>query len=100
MNDLDLAAARIFERSALVRALERGAMRLRSWLAGSRTLAAAVPWLGEARGRAGHVLVAAAVTHLILMIAAGRLHVWQFAILPLLVLSIGAVLIATSARTR
>lgn len=100
MNSLDSAAARAFENSAIVQSIERGATRLRAAASSSLLMTRAGLWLRIARPHAGHVLVAAATTHLLLMITIGRPLSWHFAILPSLFLLAGAVLIVTSTRTR
>jgi hypothetical protein len=100
MNSLDSAAARAFENSAIVQRIERGAMRLRVAASSSILITRGRSWLRDARPHAGRVLVAAAATHLLLMITIGRPLSWHFAILPSLFLLAGAVLIATSTRTR
>ncbi|HUQ86875.1 MAG TPA: hypothetical protein VM096_04895 [Vicinamibacterales bacterium] len=100
MIDVDSAAARAFERSALVQWIERGAVRFR--VAGSRSIviARAGSWARTARPHSGYVLVGAAATHLLLMVTIGRPLSWHFAILPSIFLAAGAVLIATSTRNR
>lgn len=100
MNSLDSAAARAFENSAIVQNIERGATRLRAAASSSILITLGRSWLRNARPQAGYVLVAAATTHLFLMITIGRPLSWHFAILPSLFLLAGAVLIVTSTRTR
>jgi hypothetical protein len=100
MIDLDTEAAPAFDDSALVRAVERGARRLRAAASSSILITRGRSWLRDARPHAGSVLMTAATTHLLLMITIGRPLSWHFAILPSLFLLAGAVLIVTSTRTR
>jgi hypothetical protein len=100
VNDLDSAAFRAFDQSGIVLAIERGGQKLRSWTAGSTFVTRGTNWLRLASGWSGHLLVAAAATHLLVMIVFGRPLSWHFAILPSIFLAAGAVLMATSNRTR
>jgi hypothetical protein len=100
VNDLDSAAFRAFDQSGIVRAIERGGQTLRSWTAGSTLVTRGTNWLRIASGWSGHLLVAAAAAHLLVMIVFGRPLSWHFAILPSIFLAAGAVLMATSTRTR
>ena len=100
MNDIDSAAARAFEDSAIVQRIERGARRLGAAASRSIAITRAGSWLRTAGPHAGQVLVAAATTHLLLMITIGRPLSWHFAILPSLFLLAGTALIAASKRGR
>ena len=100
MNSLDSAAARVFDNSAIVQGVERGARRLGAAASRSILITRGQSWLRDGRPHAGHLLVAAATTHLLLMITIGRPLSWHFAILPSLVLLAGAVVMATSTRNR
>jgi hypothetical protein len=94
MIDLDSEAARAFDDSALVRAVERGARTLRTWATGSLTMTRTTSWRQIARSRTGHVILVAAATHILLMITIGRPQSWQWVILPSMALLAGAVMIA------
>jgi len=100
VNDLDSAAFRAFDQSGIVRAIERGGQTLRLWTAGSTFVTRGLEWLRSGSGWSGHLLVAAAATHLLVMVVFGRPLSWHFAILPSIFLAAGAVLMATSTRTR
>ena len=100
MNDIDTAAARVFEQSAIVRGIERGATRLRSAASSSILLGRSKSWLRTARPHTGDVLVAAAAMHLLLIVTIGRPPSWHFAILPSLFLLAGLAMMATANRGR
>ena len=96
MIKIEEAAGRAFEESALVRAIERGVVTLRSWVASSVVVARVGEWLPGVRSRIGHVLVAAALTHVALMVTIARPPSWQWIILPSMFLMAGVVLIVTA----
>lgn len=96
MIRIDDVAGRAFEESALVRAIERAVAALRSWTASSVVVATVGKWLPGVRSRLGHVLLAATLTHLALMMTIARPQSWHWIILPSMVLMAGVVLIATA----
>ena len=100
MNDIDTQTARAFEESAIVAGIERAARKLRASLAGSAVIAAAAPWLRSIRARGGDVLVAATLTHIVLMAAIARPSSWQWLILPVIFLAAGLVLAVTAPPDR
>ena len=91
MIDVDESAARVFEQSALVRAIESGAMKCRAWGSGSAVIRKANEWLPAVRSRTGHVLLSAALTHVVLMAAAARPISWQWIILPSMAAAAGVI---------
>ena len=93
MTDLDNQAARLFDTSALVRGIERGARALRTAAVDSRSIAIGRSWFTAARPHPGALLVAAALTHIVLMIAIARPVYWQWSILPSIALAAGALLL-------
>lgn len=93
MNKIEEPAGRAFEDSALVRRIERAVVTLRAWSASSVAVAQAGEWLPNVRSRIGHVLVAATLTHVALMVTIARPPSWYWIILPSIVLMAGAVLI-------
>lgn len=97
MNDLDTRAAAGFEGSAIVRGMERGAAALRTAARESRLNGAVAKWRHAVRPHSGEVLITAAITHLILMMAT-RPPSWHFAILPSIFLAAGIVLRTVSNR--
>ena len=96
MTDLDNQAARLFEESGLVRAIERGARSFRTAAMQSRSIAFGRSWFAAAGAQPGVVMVAAALTHIVLTAAIARPVYWQWLILPTIALAIGALLIAAS----
>ena len=96
MNEIEEPARRAFEESALVRAIERRVVTLRSWSEGSVVVTAARRWLPGVRSRIGDVIVAAALTHIALMVTIARPPSWQWTILPSIFLMAGIVLVLTA----
>lgn len=93
MIDLNEAAVRVFEQSALVRAIERGAVRWRAWGSRSAVIRKANEWLPAVRSRTGHVLLSAALTHVILIAVVAPPISWQWIILPSIIAAAGVILI-------
>jgi hypothetical protein len=98
MIDLDNQAARLFEDSTLVRAIERGARSIQTAAMDSRSLAFGRSWAAAGLAQPGLVIVAAALTHMVLTGLISRPVYWQWLILPSIALVSGAVLIAGSRR--
>jgi hypothetical protein len=87
---------RVLEDSTIVRTIERGARAVRSSAAGSRAAAAGGRWFAAAAAWPGHLLLSAALTHIVLMIVVARPVSWMWAILPSIAVAIGLVLVAFS----
>ena len=97
---VDPLVARAFEGSAIVRAIERGANTMRSWGTRSAAIALGRSWIAIARSQPGQILLAATLTHLVLMLVVARPLSWYWLLLPAVFLLVSAVLIAsTSVRT-
>ncbi|MBY0493473.1 MAG: hypothetical protein K2Y23_04610 [Cyanobacteria bacterium] len=99
MNEqIDHVAWRAFETSTIARAIERFARPLRTAAKESRLIGLARPWLTAGVAQPGVVVVAAVLTHIVLMVAMARPVSWQWLILPSIALAAGAVLIAARRR--
>jgi hypothetical protein len=84
---------RVVEDSAIVRTIERAALTVGRWTAGSRTGAASAGLLALAAAWPGHLLLSAGLTHIVLMIVMARPVSWMWAILPAMAVALGLVLI-------
>ncbi len=100
IDRIDAVAGRAFEQSALVRTMERGGRALTTAASKSRLIAAAREWYTAAAMRLGHVLLAATITHIILMLVIARPVSWLWLILPSMAAAIGVILILASRPAR
>jgi hypothetical protein len=95
-EEIDAAVWRAFEHSAVVRAIEHTVRRLKAAADASLTLAQLRSWQPALAGKIGHVVVIAALTHMVLMLGIARPVSWQWGILPAIALLAGAMMIAGS----
>jgi hypothetical protein len=84
---------RIIEGSAVVRAVDRLFHRIAAAARQSRSLPKAVALFDDARTRPGAVVLAAVVTHLVLMIAVARPLAGYWLILPSIFAAAGVLLV-------
>jgi hypothetical protein len=96
----DSVVWRAFTRSVIVRAIERVAGAIEPAGADSRFLVRARHWSAAAAAHPGPLLLSAGLTHIALMVVVARPVSWIWAILPLIVVAIGAVLIVFSRPAR
>lgn len=96
----DAAVTRVFEQSALVRTIERGGRAVAAAASRSRLIAAGREWYSAAAVRLGHLLLAATITHIVLMLVIAQPFSWLWLILPSIVAAIGVILVLTSRPVR
>jgi hypothetical protein len=92
--DIDRVVWNVFEDSTIVRAIERLSHRLSAAAAESIALDRARSLRAVVAAAPGQVVIAAAVTHIALMMLIGRPVAWQWIMLPAIALVAGVVMIA------
>ena len=96
IDPAEATVGKVFEQSALVRTVERGGRVVTRAAANSRLIAQGRSWYLDAAARWGHLLVAAALTHILLMLVIAKPVSWPWLILPAIVTVLGLVVMFVS----